>query len=157
MYDVFIFKWTKKTHLTLSPYPKHPMLLLWLVYAPAYTHRLFFFFIGYLLHSQCHLSLHLLWHSLNTDVPLSADLTYFGMENIWRVKQSYYESSRASCGFSSCFLTHFTLYDTSFPGWIKNRIESMFVSTMLKQTWTKHHKKLQRTQNSSQRQKKIHE
>ena len=53
-------------------------------------------------------SLHLLLqsrHSLNTDVPSSADLTCFAIENILllpNLKLMYSDFSKASCGFSSC-------------------------------------------------------
>ena len=58
--------------------------------------------------SCCHLSLHLLWqsrHSLNTDVPSSANLTCFSTGNILllpHLKQVHNEFSMGSCDFSRC-------------------------------------------------------
>ena len=64
---------------------------------------------------RCHPSLHLLWqswHWLNTDVPSSADLTCFAMENkllLPHLKQVYNGFSKVSCGFLSCLITRFIL------------------------------------------------
>ena len=84
--------------------------------------------IGDLSHSEYHPSLHLLWqsrHSLNTDVPSSADLTCFAIENILllpHLKQVYSEFSKASCNFSNCLIKRFILSLTES----KNRMFHLF-------------------------------
>ena len=106
--------------------------------------------IRYLSHSQF---LHLLWqyrHPMNRVIPSSAHLTCFATENILlppHLKQVYNEFSRASCSFSSCFITRFTFSLTESKTGC-SKIGSMFVSTFflyLKINMDRNHRKLQKT------------
>ena len=87
--------------------------------------------IRYLSHSQF---LHLLWqyrHPMNRVIPSSAHLTCFATENILlppHLKQVYNGFSRASCSFSSCFITRFTFSLTESKIGC-SKIGFMFVST----------------------------
>ena len=88
--------------------------------------------IRYLSHSQ---SLYLLWqswHSLNTVISSSADLTCFSIENILffpHLKQVYNEFSRGSCGFIKLSLNIFYLFSSR----IKNRMFKNWIHFLDKQ------------------------
>ena len=91
--------------------------------------------IRYQSHSQF---LHLLWqsrHLMNMDIPSSADLNHFAIENILllpHLKQMYNDFSRASCGFLSCLITRFNFsLAKSKTGYAK--VGSTFLLTLDKQ------------------------
>ena len=117
--EVIILGEPNKAHLTLSSYPKMSDLI-----------DMVEILIRDLPHSEYHPSLHLLWqsrHSLNTDVPSSADLTCFATENILlfpHLKQVYNEFSRASCDFPSYLIKHFILSMAES----KNRMFHLFIN-----------------------------
>ena len=67
------------------------------------------------------------WHLLNTDVPSSADITCFTGP-----RHTIY-------GFSSCSMAH-------FPFSLAESKTGQDPCCTLKERWTKHHRKLQKTQ-----------